>query len=102
MQMRHALPSIRPVIDDEPKPALLQTLLFRYFLCDEKQVPQQRLILLRARGNPLNLFLRNNQNVDRCFGLNIVECETLIVFIRNPGRDFTRDDLGKYRTHSQF
>ena len=100
MKMRDTFPTVWSIINNQPETEFMQTFLSGDGLCNEDQVAEKRLIFdLGSRDTRYFLF-RNDQNVDRCLGLDVVESQTKIVLMDDPGWNFTGDDLGENRAHN--
>merc|ERR1719341_193414 len=78
MEMIDRLSSLNTIVNHQSVP-LGQALLLGHLLCSKKEVTQQfsiSILSLLYHSNPLSW---NNQEVDRCLGSNIHECNTLVI-----------------------
>jgi len=100
MKMRHALAAIRSVIDNEPKTRVMETFLPRDGLRDMDQVAQKRFVGDGGGRHARDFPFRDDQNMDRGCGMDIMKSQAAVVFIGDPGRDFAGDDLRENRAHS--
>jgi hypothetical protein len=93
VQVRHCLAAGVLTVDHQAIAVLDQTELLRQPRRDEVQVPHQRLIVWRQVGVRGDLLARNDQHVDGGLGIDIVEGDTLIVLVDDPGWDFLAEDF---------
>ena len=101
MKMRHALAAIRSVIDNEPKTRVMETFLPRDGLRDMDQVAQKRFVGDGGGRHARDFPFRDDQNMDRGCGMDIMKSQAAVVFIGDPGRDFAGDDLRENRAHAR-
>jgi hypothetical protein len=95
VDVEDGLSGIRPSVDDGAVPGLVSALLLRNLACHESQVPNKLLIFLRHGVDRLNMFLGNDENMDRRFGIDIFECQRSVVLKDNPGWNFFADKSAK-------
>ncbi len=98
MQVEHALPNLRAIVDHQAK-GIANPELLRHTVRGKQQVTEQRLIPGIGIGQSRNLLLRNHQHVRRRLGIDVAERETQIVLIHDIGRDLAPDYLAEYGTH---
>jgi len=92
MQVGHCLAALRPVVDHQPE-ALTQAQVAGDVACGEQEVSEDRLIGIRSLANPGNEPLRNDQQMDRCLGVDVADHDALRILVLNGGRDLPVDDL---------
>ena len=96
MQVRHALASVRTIVNDHAITA--GEVQFAGNLARrQEQVAQNCLIYFRRISQERNDYLRDDQDMNRCLWINIVKSKGLVVFPHYFRWDFTRDDLFKNR-----
>jgi len=93
VKMWHALATIRPVIDDEAKARIVKPFLIGDHLCDMDEVAQKRFVGGCGGRHARNFPFRDDQEMDRGLGMNIVESQAEIVFVSDPSRNLAGDDL---------
>jgi hypothetical protein len=99
VEMRHSLAAIRTIIDHEPKARFMEALLPGYGLRNMNEVAQKRFIGGCGSRHAWDFPFRDDQDMDRSLGMDIVKRKAEVVFINDPGRDFAGDDLRKNRAH---
>ena len=95
MQVRHGFATVCPVVEDETIAGLFEAQFLRDFSSLEQQMTERLMIGGRGLGDARDGFLRNDQDVSRCFGRDVVERDHEVVFINDLRRDFARDDFFK-------
>jgi hypothetical protein len=93
MQVVHCLPSVNSRVDDASKSTFGKAFSSRYFPGDNQQMTQQALVLLPGILNSGQWFFRDDQNVDRCLGIDVAKRHAAIVFVDDIGGYFTFDDF---------
>ena len=100
MQMRNGFPAVRPVVYYQTIAGFGKAEFFGDFGCFEKQMAEQFVIVGRSFGDSRDVFLRNNQDMDGRFGVDVAEGEHKVVFVNDVGGDFAVDDLLEDRSCS--
>jgi hypothetical protein len=101
VQVKHALPGLRPVVDRETK-GILHAQLPRDLVGGEQQVAKERLVFFPGVGEPRDFLLGNDQDVRGRLGIDIAKSETQIVFVHDVGGAFVGHYLLKQcLTHSR-
>jgi hypothetical protein len=95
VEVEDRLSGVRPGVDDGAVSGLVRALLLRNLARHESQVPNSLLIFLRHGVDRLNVFLGNDENMDRRLGIHIFECQTGVVLKDNPGWHFFADKPAK-------
>lgn len=95
MQMRDGFAGIGTVIDDEAKAALADVKLFGERSGFEEQMAKDLMIFRLRLGDPRNRFLGNDEHMNRCLRLDVLEGDDFVVFVENFGGDFAVDDFFK-------
>jgi len=93
MQVVHRLSCQRSVVYDQAEAG--EMLLSRYFPCDDHKVAQDVLMAQLSSGETSKLVtvLGDEDDVDRGLGVDVVEGESLVVFVHDSSRDFARNDV---------
>ena len=99
MKMRHTLAAVRTAIDDEPKAGVMEAFLFGDRLRDMDEVAQKRFVGGCGGRHAGDFSFRDDQDMDRGLGMNIVKRQAEVVFISDPDRDFAGDDLRENCAH---
>jgi hypothetical protein len=91
VEMGDGLASIASDVHDNAVP-----ILEAEFLCEvadrQEQLTQEGAIVVTGMGDRLDLLFRDDQDMDGRLGIDVVECQNLVVFIDDAGRDFFIDD----------
>jgi len=93
MQVRHGLPRVRAIVEDQPIAVSLEAEFLGDFGGLEQKVAEDLVIRGSGFGDARDRFLRNDQHVRRCLRFDIAESDDQIVLIDNRGRDFPGDDF---------
>ena len=56
---------------------------------DEHEMPKKHLIFIRRRGNVLNFFFGDHQNMGRRLGRNVSKREAMFILVKDLGWDFS-------------
>lgn len=80
------------IVDDQPEPAV-EGEFFGELRCDQKKVSEERPVVRRSIFYPWNRFFRNNQQVQRCFGVDVVNGDAMIILVFDSGGHLAVDDF---------
>ncbi len=97
--MRYGLATVAAIVDDQPETGVMNAFLPRNVLGNVKKMTQQRLIGDVGFTDPGNLFLGDDQDMNRRLGRDVVKSQAEVVFMDDPGGDLLGDDLGEYGAH---
>lgn len=103
VQMVDFLAAIAIAIDDEPVAALGDALLLSDLSRRQQQTPRHLFVLIRQVIHRGDLFIGNDQNMDRGQRANIPKCGHQFVLINDGPRQLAADYPGKdagQRAHS--
>ena len=97
--MKYNLVGIRATVDDQAVTTLGDTFFVRDGVDHFEHVPRELLVFFGDLIHSWNVFFRNDQDVGRCNGVDIPECENLLILIDNcrwnlPIDDFAEDTFG--------
>jgi len=92
VQVVYRLASVSPIIDNQAKTIIRQSLQLGDVSGDDEEVSQQRLIPRLYGANPCDRALGNHQHMDRCLGMDVAKGQRAIVFVDNVGRDLAGND----------
>ncbi len=92
MEVRDTLPAVLATIDHEPI-ARYQSFLFGNFRCRANQM----LVIVPVLniGNAWNLGSSDNHDMDRCFRLDVPECDDVVILVYDISRNLASDDSAK-------
>lgn len=95
MQMRHALATIRTVVDHEPKAFVgrIDAQFLGDFLRRQKQMTKNGLIVRLRFADTRNEALGDDENVGWRLRIDVVERDAVVVLVNDVRRDFARDDF---------
>src|SRR5437867_1121872 len=95
VEVKHRLTTVSTGIGHDSVAALAQALLLRHLRARNEQVSQESLILGTAILHGHYVRFRNDQRMDRCLGIDVVECQRLVVLINDLGRNRPLNNLTK-------
>ena len=87
VQVRHRFAGVRAVVHHQPE-ALREREFFCHDSSNEQQMSEHGLIGGRGVADARDDFLRDDQKVNRCLGLNVMEDDAVFVLVLDLGRDF--------------
>jgi hypothetical protein len=96
MQVLDKLAGIRPGVDDQPVTLFGDTLIRGNFLDGQQQMAQQAFIPIGDVIRIGDVFLGDDQDVNGCSGVDIMEGQDLVVFIHDLCGYLAGYDLTKY------
>lgn len=94
MQVRDGLAAMTAIVDGDSEP-LDEFEFFGDLRCDQKEMPQRGLIPARRFSDARNRFFWNNEAMNRCLWINVVNNNAVLVLVFNFCGDFAGDDLLK-------
>ena len=92
VEMRNAFATIAPVVDHQAIAAGFESETPGNLGRLEEEVPQEGLIFWQGLADSGDRLFGNHQDMHRGLGLDIVQCQNLIVFIGDFGGDLAGDD----------
>ncbi len=95
VQMRNGLASVAPIVDHEPVTAFFQPERCGHFCGFEKQMPQRALVRLGRVGDSRDGLFGDDQDMDRCMGMNVSKGQNNDVFVHDLRRNFAGRDFFK-------
>ena len=82
-------------IHDEAEAIFFQTGFFRDLLHNKEEVGEVFVVLFVESQNVVDMFFRNDKDMNRCSGLDILECKPVVIFVNFGARDFAGSDLAE-------
>ena len=73
-------------IHDEAEAIFFQTGIFRDLLHDKEEVGEVFVVLFVESQNVVDMFFRNDKDMDRCAGLDILECKPVVILVNQEAR----------------
>jgi hypothetical protein len=95
MNMENGLTGVSPIIDHHTISTLLKTLLHGNRFCNKEEVADDLAVSDHYAMNVSDMLLRNNEHMDRCLGIQILEGDRIFVLMQNICRHFLFDDLAE-------
>jgi hypothetical protein len=95
MQMENRLAGFRVRVDNRSKTGAVDPPLLRHAPRDGQKVTEQRLVIVQIFVQGTDMFARDDQQMNRGFGMNILEDQTLTVLVQDLGRFFVRGHLAE-------
>ncbi len=102
MNVEHRLPRIRTTIHGDAIAVFRIPSIRRNFLRCQKQLAHQRCIFRLNVIDGSNVLTRNNQYMQRCLRVNVVESQHIVVFIGNFCRDLTCHNAAEQTVAHQY
>lgn len=87
VQVRHGLPPVGTVVDDQAVAGLFEAKFVCHFRGLEQQVAKHFMVLRRGLGHARHGFLGENQNVGGCLWMNVPNGQHEVIFKYNFRRD---------------
>ena len=97
MEMRNRLPSVGPVVDDEPEPGIREALGLGDLPGGEEQMPEELVVRRNGLRHARDHTLGDHEDVNRCLGRNVAEREAAIILEDNVGGNLPGNDFFKKR-----
>ena len=91
MEMGDGLAGVRAVVHDEAK-AVGELEFFREHAGDEQEVAEGGLVGEGGFADARDEFFRDDEEVNRGRGLDVVEDDAVFILVLDAGRDFAVDD----------
>jgi hypothetical protein len=95
MEVGDGFAGMAPVIDDEAESGLDDSEFFGDEAAGVEEVAEQRFIVSGGFGDTRNGFFGNDQNVDGCLWIDVLEGGAEIILEYDVGRNLTGDDFFK-------
>jgi len=95
MDMKDRLSGITAVVDDHPIATIIEPALFSKRLRNEEQMPDELAVYVFNTVNVLDMLFRHDQNMDRRLRVDILECDSMFVFVDQFGGHLFFDYLAE-------
>lgn len=79
MEMEYGLACLFTRINDKAEAVFLQSFCFGNLFDDEEKVSKVFIVFFIKCKNVIHMLLRDHQNMNRCAGFNIPECEPVFI-----------------------
>lgn len=98
MEMEYGLACLFTGINDKAEAVFLQSFCFGNLFDDEEKVSKVFIVFFIKCKNVIHMLLRDHQNMNRCAGFNIPECEPVVILINFCARNFSGSTLQKIQS----
>jgi len=98
VQVGHRLAGVRAVVHHEPE-AVRELELARDIAGDEQEMSEHGLVFSGCFRDSRNHFFRDNQQVNGCLRLDIMQRDAVLVLVFDSRGDFAVDDFLKESFH---
>lgn len=99
MNMIDRLPAVRAGVQHHAESACVR---FPDRGSDLQQFRSKRRVGVRERGHVVMVVTRDNEDMDRCFGIDVVERDNPLAFVDERRRHLTGGNLAKQATHGSI
>lgn len=101
VKVRNGFAGMRAVVDHQPEPVLEVELLCE-LACGHEEVPEHLGVCSRSLADARNHLLRNDQQMDGCLGLDVMQDDAALILVFDlrgdlPVDDFLKDRFGHTR-----
>ena len=85
MDMKDRLSDFAAVVDNQPISIIVEPALFSKRLRNKEQMPDELAVYMFDAVDVSDMLFRNNQDMDRRLRVDILECDSMLVFVDQFG-----------------
>ena len=93
MEVRHGFAAVGAVVDDQAEAVFGEALFAGDFTRGEEQVAEDGLVFGSGFGDARDRLARNDEEVDRGPGVDVLEGDAEVVLVKDGRGDFAGDDF---------
>jgi len=100
MKLRHSLLAVRAAVHHKTKPGSCNIETLSKTPRDDKEMSNDRSILFGDIGHSRNSLLRNHEEMNGCYRIDVPNCDAVLVLVENVSRILPPYDFVKNGIHS--